>query len=472
MKAGGMRTRGIRLFLPNGSLRARLVLQLLVVAAVLAVLLYFTVRATADRAAEATQDAILGAATISIAEQLRATEGGVEVDLAYATFSMLGAMGQDRLFYRIDINGETVTGYDDLPLPALRPATLSAEFYTSRYLDTQVRIAAVARSMTLDKGPVPVLVLIGQTRQGQAAIADSLANRAALIGLGFFLLAVPLSLLSAGSVFNPINRLADAVGRRGPRDLRPVRHPAPQELAPLIGALNGFVARLRGALSQTETFIAEAAHHIRTPLSTVRAQAEIALRQSEDEATRVRLRSMIRGVETSARSASQLLDHAMVLYRSDQLERVPVDVAIVLRGVARAFEPTAELLEVALVISGGHGAMLTQGDPLLIEAALRNMLDNAIKYSPSETEVQMVLSRQGAMVQVEVLDHGRGLSGADLAELMPRFARGRNVGDIVGSGLGLTIVTEVAAALGGRFELRTRAPEEGGTCAIFTLPAL
>lgn len=460
----------MRAILPNGSLRAKLVVQLLVVAAVLAVALYFTVRSTADRAAEAAQDAILGAATTSVAEQLRATDDAIEVDLAYATFSMLGAMGQDRLFYRIDIAGETVTGYGDLPLPATAPASLAAEFYTSPYLDTEVRIAAVARSIVVGKGPVPVLVLIGQTRQGQAAIADSLANRAALIGVGFFVLAVPLSLLSAGSVFNPINRLAEAVGRRGPRDLRPVRDPAPRELAPLVGALNGFVARLRGALSQTETFIAEAAHHIRTPLSTVRTEAEIALRQSDDEGTRVRLRSMIRGVETSARSASQLLDHAMVLYRSDQLERVEVDLTQVVRNVARAFDPTAELREVSLVVAGGDAPLMTKGDPLLIESALRNLVDNAIKYSPAETEVRITLSRAGGVVRVDVHDQGRGLSGATTANLTRRFTRGGNVGDVVGSGLGLTIVTEVAAALGGTFELQEM--KSGGTCASLSLPQL
>jgi len=460
----------MRAILPNGSLRAKLVVQLLVVAAVLAVALYFTVRSTADRAAEAAQDAILGAATTSVAEQLRATDDAIEVDLAYATFSMLGAMGQDRLFYRIDIAGETVTGYGDFPLPATAPASLAAEFYTSPYLDTEVRIAAVARSIVVGKGPVPVLVLIGQTRQGQAAIADSLANRAALIGVGFFVLAVPLSLLSAGSVFNPINRLAEAVGRRGPRDLRPVRDPAPRELAPLVGALNGFVARLRGALSQTETFIAEAAHHIRTPLSTVRTEAEIALRQSDDEGTRVRLRSMIRGVETSARSASQLLDHAMVLYRSDQLERVEVDLTQVVRNVARAFDPTAELREVSLVVAGGDAPLMTKGDPLLIESALRNLVDNAIKYSPAETEVRIALSRAGGVVRVDVHDQGRGLSGATTANLTRRFTRGGNVGDVVGSGLGLTIVTEVAAALGGTFELQEM--KSGGTCASLSLPQL
>ena len=454
--------------LQSGSLRARLVLQLLVVAAVLAVLLFFTVRYTADRAAEATQDAILGAATTSVAEQLRATEEGVEIDLAYSTFSMLGAIGQDRLFYRIDIGNITVTGYDDLPLPEQRPTSLAAEFYTAPYLDTKIRISAVSRTIVVGTSPVPVLVMIGQTRQGQAAIAGALANRAALLGFGFFVLAVPLSLLSAGSIFNPINRLAEAVGRRGPRDLRAVRHPTPRELAPLVAALNGFVSRLRGALSQTETFIAEAAHHIRTPLSTVRTEAEIALRQSDNEATRIRLRSMIRGVEESARSASQLLDHAMVLYRSDQLEMVEVDMGQAARNVARAFGPTAELKEVSLIVLGDDRPLPTRGDPLLIEAALRNLVDNAIKYSPEETEVCIALSQGNGMVKVRVCDQGRGLSGASMEQLAQRFSRGGNVSDVVGSGLGLTIVTEVIAALGGEFLLEEQAT--GGTCANMSLP--
>jgi two-component system sensor histidine kinase TctE len=232
--------------------------------------------------------------------------------------------------------------------------------------------------------------------------------------------------------------------------------------------LNGFVARLRGALSQTETFIAEAAHHIRTPLSTVRTEAEIALRQSTDEATRVRLRSMIRGVEESARSASQLLDHAMVLYRSDQLETVEVDLGRAARNVARAFAPTADLKDLTLTVTGDDDPLPTRGDPLLIEAALRNLVDNAIKYSADETEVRILLSQGGGMVNVRVCDQGRGLSGASIQHLTRRFSRGGNVTDIVGSGLGLTIVTEVVAALGGTFSLTEQ--ETGGTCASLSLP--
>lgn len=329
-------------------------------------------------------------------------------------------------------------------------------------------MVAVARTVVAADRAQRVTVILAQTRFGQQAVAGALANRAALLGLEFLALAVPLSLLTAGSVLAPLDRLAEAVARRGPRDLRPVRHPAPAELAPLVAALNGFVARLRGALTQTETFIAEAAHHIRPPLSAVRAQAEIALRRAESDEARTRLRAVIRAVEESARSASPLLDHAMVLDRSDQIDPGPVDMAAVLADLARAFAPTAELRDIAISLDTGTGPALVQGDRVLIESALRNLIDNSVKYSGPEGRVSLRVPMTDGRVTVRIEDTGRGLGGAP-GELAARFRRGNNVADVVGSGLGLTIVAEVAQALGGGFALGPGAA--GGTCASLTLPA-
>ncbi|OYX44616.1 MAG: hypothetical protein B7Z02_04730 [Rhodobacterales bacterium 32-67-9] len=449
------------------SLRLRLVLQLLGIAAVLAIVLYFTVRTVADQAAEATQDGVLGAATLAIAESLQGGEDGVGVDLPYEAFSILGSISADRVFYRIEAGGQTLTGYEDLPLPEAAGAAVAPVFYSRAYRDTEVRIAAVNRMVLVARKPVPVLVLVAQTRQGQEAIAQRVAQRAAALGLGSFALAAVLSLLTAGNVLRPINRLADAVGRRGPHDLRSVDQPTPAELRPLIFALNGFIARLRGALSRTETFIAEAAHHIRTPLATVRARAEIAMRQSNSEETRETLRAVIRAVEESSRSAGQLLDHATVVYRSDRMADEALDLAKLVEAQAEAFRPTADLKDLTIRVTGTDQPVTVRGDRPLIEAALRNLLDNAIKYSPDETTVDLSLAT-GTEARIEVSDRGRGLSGQAQARLAKRFARGKNAGDIIGSGLGLTIVEEVAAAHGGRFELTER--DGGGACARLFLP--
>jgi two-component system sensor histidine kinase TctE len=452
----------------TGSLRRKLVLQFLAVAAVVAVALFFAVRVTADRAAEAAQDAVLGAATIALSEGLRAEEDGLDLDLPPTTFSMLSAMGEDRVFYRVTLGSDTVTGYGDLPLPATLPPGALPEFYDASYLDTPLRLAAVTRSMLVDGRQVTALAVLGQTRFGQRAIADSIARRAALLGVGFFLLAVPLSLWAARSILGPVGRVTEAVARRGPHDLRPVNQSVPRELGPLIGALNGFILRLRGALSRTETFIAEAAHHIRTPLSTVRTEAEIALRQTQEEPTRVRLRSVIRSVEESSRSAGQLLEHALVLYRTDRVDRSEFDLAAVVTALVEAFRPTAELRDIALALDLRAGEVPVIGDRLMIEAALRNLVDNAIKYSDADGTVDVGLTVAEGSAQVTVSDRGRGLGGASLADLATRFRRGGNVTDVVGSGLGLTIVTEVAEASGGSFSLSPR--DGGGTCAVFSLP--
>lgn len=449
------------------SLRRQLVWQLLALAAVLALGLYLAVRLGAERASEETLDAVLGAAAQGLAEEMRSIEGGVEVDLPPGTFSMLAAMGEERIFYRVDVGGVTITGYGDLPLPATPPTALEPTFYTVPFREAQVRVAAVARSLRVDGRAEKVMVLLGQTREGQAAIAEGLGNRAAALGLAVFLVSIPISLFVARGLILPVDRLAEAVGRRGPRDLRPVRHPAPRELQPFVTALNSFIGRLRAALSQTETFIAEAAHHVRTPLAVMRNEAELALRQSNDEATRARLRGLIRAADDAARSAAQLLDHATVLYRADQAEWARIDLSRMIRAVAERLDPAAELKDITLTLDLDP-SLPTDGDAVLVEAALRNIIDNAIKYSPPESLVEIIARAEDGMARILVRDRGRGLGTAPPDQLKRRFLRGDNVADIAGSGLGLTIVEAASAAMGGRFSLTSR--EGGGACADLSLP--
>jgi two-component system sensor histidine kinase TctE len=451
-----------------GSIRRRLVVQLLAVAAVLSGLLYISVRTVAFAAVETTQDRILGAATLAIAEELRGGPDGVAVNIPYTAFSMLGAIGEDRVFYRIVIDGETATGYADLPLPDAAPDGLDPSYYSRDFQNERVRIAAVHRSVLVNRRPTEVLVLVAQTRAAQTEIVARMANRAAGLGLGFFVVAALLSILTARSVLQPVQRLAEAVGRRGPNDLRPVVRPVPEELAPLVSALNGFIARLSGALSRTETFIAEAAHHIRTPLSALRAQAEIALRQTEEDDVRTTLRAMIRAVDDSARSAGQLLDHATVIYRTDQRTEEAVDLAALARGLADTYRPVADMRDIDISLQLPDAPVTLTADRLLLESALRNMLDNAVKYSDPDSVVAIALTVADGLAHVRIADRGRGLSGVDPAELLSRFQRGTNVDDVVGSGLGLTIVSEVARAMGGRFGLTER--QEGGICADLFLP--
>ncbi len=452
----------------SGSIRRRLIWQLLVAAALLTGLMYFAVRSVAGSAVERTQDRILGAATIAIAEELRGGEDGVEIDIPYSAFSMLGAMGNDRIFYRIDVDGVTATGYDDLPIAGEAAPGLDPTFHSARYQGDDIRVAVVSRSVLVEARQVPVLVIVAQTRSAQAAIIAGLQNRAAILGLGFFALASILAVLAARSVVQPVNSLAEALARRGPQDLRPVARTVPEEMEPMVAALNGFIARLAGTLSRTETFIAEAAHYIRTPLTTLRNQSEIALHQSNDPATSDSLRRIIRLADDTARSAGQLLDHAAVSYRADQRSDEPLDLSALVAGIVEGMRPSADLRDISIHFDAPPVPMRVVADRVLIETVIRNLLDNAIKYSREDGRIELTLAVADRLAALSVRDRGRGLSGAGLDQLKGRFKRGDNVGDVVGSGLGLAIVAEVAQAYSGQFEL-TEA-DGGGACARFSLP--
>ncbi len=450
------------------SLRRSLAIQLVVLAAVLAIGLYLAVLYSAQRASQATMDAILGAATLSMASNLRATDQGVRIDLSPSTLSMLSATGQERLFYRFAIDGQVLSGYQDLPVLALPSPAVTPVFYDGSYRGAELRLATVSRALMLDGTLTPVQVIVGHTRDGQRRIAAQLAQNAAIFGLLLFLLSIPLSLVSAGNLLRPIRTIAQAVGRRGAHDLRPVRQPAPTELLPLVGALNAFIARLKAAFHHTETFLAEAAHHIRTPLATLRSEGELLLRTTEDDSQRQHIRRMIRSADECARSAGQLLEHATILYRAEQLEQTEIDLRTLTARMVERFRTIAEMREMSFTLSLPDTACPIQADQVLLEAALRNLLDNAIKYAPSETDIHVTLTQPGTGYRLCVRDHGPGIGGVPTAQLVRRFQRGLAAEHIVGAGLGLTIVQEVAETLGGSFSITDATG--GGACATLELP--
>ena len=452
------------------SLRFQLVVALLAAAGLLSLLLYGTVRSVSEGAAVRTQDNILGASAISIIDEVRAEDGQVVVDIPYSALSMLGAVSDDRVFYRVLADGETITGYPDLPMIAPPEAPSEPRFGTASYLGEEVRIAAAVRRITVAGGSRTVVALVAQTINWRAATSASISNSAAALGIGFFLLAAILSTLAAHNAVRPLDRLASRMRSRGPRDLSPVRAQVPSELAPMLEALNSFMARLDAALTQSEEFIAEAAHRVRTPLATVRLQTEIALRAAENPESRAALRDVLRAVDESSRSAGQLLDHATVRLRSDRRVREPVDLNTLARAVVDALQPTAEMKDIALSYSPAQPAPALQGDKLLLDAALRNLLDNAIKYSPQDRRIDIDVRHEPGSARIEICDQGRGFPDTTAARrLLKPFERGDNARNVVGSGLGLSIAQEAALAHGGRIEIDANRGGPGA-CVSLILP--
>lgn len=448
----------------SGSLRNRLVLALIGGAAVLAILLFFTVRSYAAKVAQQGQDNILVASVASILDAAALREGALEVDIPYAAFSMLSTPSDDRVFYAIFQDGAFMSGYDDLQLSD-GPEEEQWTFHTGEVRGERIRQVSARRTLVGLGKQTEVAVALGQTQDALSDTLDQISRNAAYLGLGFFLLTAALSFWVASTTFGQLNRLTMSVTRRGPQDLSPFKKPVPKEMAPLVLSLNSLMGRLDQSLSQSEDFIAEAAHRVRTPLATVRSYAETTLHRVERKENREALRAMVRAIDESSRAAGQLLDHAMITFRADHLEREEIDLVDLTRELVQRLTPIAEMKELSLSLTG-EPSVPYSGDPILIQNAVRNMIDNALKYAPADSTVEIDVNTTPG-IQITVSDSGPGFPPDEIDMLTRRFERGQNATGTIGSGLGLTIAQDVATAHGGSLVLTNQ--QKGGACVILSL---
>lgn len=448
----------------SGSLRNRLVLALIGGAAVLAVLLFLAVRNYAAQVAQQGQDNILEASVTSILDAAALRDGVLEVDIPYAAFSMLTTPSDDRVFYAIYQDGAFLSGYEDLLLAGA--SGQSDWLFTSGELrGERIRQVSASRTLVGLGRQTEIAIVLGQTQDALSQTLDQISRNAAFLGLGFFLLTAALSFWITSTTIGQLNRLTTSVTRRGPQDLSPFKKPVPREMAPLVLSLNSLMGRLDQSLSQSEDFIAEAAHRVRTPLATVRSYAEATLHRVEKKENREALRAMVRAIDESSRAAGQLLDHAMITFRADHLERENVDLVELIRELVQRLTPIAEMKELSLSLRGDT-KVLYSGDPILIQNAVRNMIDNALKYAPADSVVEIEVTATPE-VAVKVSDSGPGFPAEEIEQLTRRFERGKNAAGTIGSGLGLTIAQDVATAHGGTLVLNNK--PTGGACVVLSL---
>jgi two-component system sensor histidine kinase TctE len=177
------------------------------------------------------------------------------------------------------------------------------------------------------------------------------------------------------------------------------------------------------------------------------------------------MRAMVRAIDESSRAAGQLLDHAMITFRADHLERQSLDLVDLTKDLVRRLTPIAEMKDLELFLEGDEKVPYS-GDPVLIQNAVRNLIDNALKYSSMESRV-VIFVAQEERPQITVCDEGPGFALDEINTLSARFTRGQNAQGTIGSGLGLTIAKEVAVAHGGELSLSNR--EKGGACVTILL---
>ena len=451
----------------KGSIRRRLSGLLTLVAAIIAVFLYFLIQSVARQIAQSSQDNILVASAISIIDSSRFTKGELSIDLPYSSLSMLDTVTDERVFYSIKLDDKFLSGYKLLPQADVFKSN-NVAYLSSQFLDQDIRVVTVKRLFSINNHPVSLEVSVAQTLNGLKQTLAGTSRVSVIVGVTFFMITSILSFVLASSAVNPLARLTKSISKRGPKDLRPVAASVPAEMVPLVSSLNSLMHRLEKSLTRSEDFITEAAHRVRTPLTVVRAQAEITLRQIDKPRNRKNLKEIIRAIDESSRAAGQLLDHAMVTFRADNLALEKVNVCQLINDTVDRLRPLADLRDISLEVELVHPAIVL-GDTILLQNALYNIIDNAIKYSPIDSKVVTTVSSIDKNIQISVNDTGPGFNSGEPSKLIERFQRGENVEGIIGSGLGLTIVHEVVEAHKGHLEIKNLVG--GGACVSFFLPS-
>lgn len=259
--------------------------------------------------------------------------------------------------------------------------------------------------------------------------------------------------VAVGFSLRPLQRLANDVARRAPDRLTPIDGTdTPREIVPLIERLNQLFGEIDRALQNERRFTADAAHELRTPLAALQAQAQVALAANDDAERRHALNQILVGCDRASHLVAQLLT----------LARLDAGQALTLRQLdlhPLAGEVLAELAGEAIAqgceLVLGEGAARIRGDATLLQAALRNLVGNALKHgAPGQIEISIQL--QGAEAALTVSDDGRGIPAAERETVQQRFHRGTSA-DFhdanSGSGLGLSIVRRIVELHGGRLRL-------------------
>ncbi|NHA15998.1 two-component sensor histidine kinase [Thioalkalivibrio sp. XN279] len=312
----------------------------------------------------------------------------------------------------------------------------------------------------------------------QVSQAIGLRDRAALEVAGQVILPLALVLpalllfiyVSIRRGLRPLDTLAQAVSARTPDNLGPlVDVTVPAEVRPLVAELNTLFDRVAQALESERRFTADAAHELRTPLAALKVQAQVAMLSSQAPMRQKALQQILGGVDRADRLVEQLLRLAR-LDPQQQLEHAqPVDLAPMIREVVALAATSHAAADGTVQLDLPAAGCTVRGDAELLGIAVRNLVDNALRYAGEHGAVRVVVEPTEGRFDLWVYDSGPGVPQTELAGLGQRFFRGRSHLE-EGSGLGLAIVQRVAELHGAQLRLANR-PEGGFKAGIVGLPS-
>ncbi|MDR7270321.1 two-component system sensor histidine kinase TctE [Pelomonas saccharophila] len=434
---------------PRSSLQRRLfgwlMLPLLVALPVLGTALYEQVR----HSAQSWLDEGLEDTALTLAGQIDVRSGEPRIDVSATMDRALRFDRQDDVFYLVlSPRGEVLQG--DAGLAELQPRPALQAAGHTYYGDVRLR----GRELRLvqlgqDCGSGVCQILVAETLHKRDALQREIGSSVALNGGALALLLALAGWWAIRQGLAPLTGLSAELEHRDLHRLTPLTASLPRELVPLQAAFNRLFERLGRAAGAQREFLADAAHQLRTPLTSLQTEIELAMLEPHDQRVDPLLQRLRQRVVRSARLAQQLLSLARAEDRS-----VDVGQRIDLRDIAT--ESGQDWAHRALPSGVDLGFELAEapalGHAFLLRELLENLIHNAVSYAGAAARITVRCGSGPEGSWLEVEDNGPGIPAAERPAAMQRFRRGSSASG-TGSGLGLAIAADIAARHGGRLEL-------------------
>jgi two-component system, OmpR family, sensor histidine kinase TctE len=397
------------------------------------------------------------ARTIARQVQIVDVEGtpSARLKLPQVAADILRSDDTDRVYYQVlGLRGELVAGDQSIAVPEPEAAAPGQVLFRDEEIDNEpVRVAYLwLRDGQDERGTAP-LVQVAETRDKRSRLATEIIKGVILPQFVILPLAVLLVWLALARGIAPLNELQQRIRRRASHDLSPIDEmEAPEEVAPLVRSINDLLERLDRSMSTQKHFLADAAHQLKTPLAGLRMQAELAQRELDSGADPQLVRGSLRQIARSSQNAAHMVNQLLAMARAEDQEQarrlLPVHLDRLATETVRDFVPKAMDLRIDLGYEGppdGAGATPFAGQPLLVRELIRNLVDNALQYTPAggTVTVRVLPDPFGQVAVLQVEDSGPGIPAAERDLVFQPFYRALGT-NVDGSGLGLAIVREIA----------------------------
>jgi two-component system sensor histidine kinase QseC len=317
------------------------------------------------------------------------------------------------------------------------------------------------RVFTLYNKPQKLTIIVGERSDFRQKLENQLTQDSILIMLITYPFLGFLIWVIVGRGLDTLKKVAREVSHRAPSYLEPVDvESVPNEIEPLVSELNSLFNRLQEAFEREKRFAADAAHELRTPLAALRTQTQVALRAETDTHRDEALRKVLEGVDRATHVVQQLLTLSRMLPQSTINEPTAVDLGKVATDTIAQLIPHALEKDIEVELSTPTNAPVICGNVTSIGILIRNLVDNAIRYTPEHGQVTVEIKPVANRIQLNVIDNGPGIPEQLRKRVFERFFR--VIGNkATGSGLGLGIVLQIARLHEAEIELLTPSSGKG-----------